>query len=309
MEGDAVYLCLVYENYRHYRDYNKFHEISLTINQVSIKEKYIDKDDYKMEFFEVPTEYAEKVFRYIQDKYVKSPFPINVRSGELQTTCGDFIKKINSIRQEKTTTTTLSSITPMITTTTITTTPPPSPHHHPHHHHQPLLTLPAHPPTPSLTPPSHKLIALIGNKNNGGVSVVCNGENTPLAEFFHQISHHPTLQVLQYATMMAGEVNTIITTFHQEFQHLRFPLPDFDLSWYRVKEQEVLHWLNKRSVVNTTGTPTTTMADPPITPTTLPSESVFTTPPLFDTDQFIIPDTPDTPDIPDTPVKKRKTLG
>jgi hypothetical protein len=98
MEGDVIYLYLMYENYRHYKDYNKFYEILLAINQVSIKKKYIDKDNYKMKFFEVPTEYVKKMFKYIQDKYVKSLFSINVRSGELQTTCGDFIKKINNIR-------------------------------------------------------------------------------------------------------------------------------------------------------------------------------------------------------------------
>jgi len=74
---------MVYENYRHYKDYNKFHEISLTISQVNIKEKYIDKDDYKIEFFEVPAEYAEKVFRYIQEKFFKSLFSINLRNEEL----------------------------------------------------------------------------------------------------------------------------------------------------------------------------------------------------------------------------------
>jgi hypothetical protein len=75
-----------------------------------------------------------------------------------------------------------------------------------------------------------------------------------------------------------------------------------------VKEQEVLYWLNKRSVVNTTDTLTiiTTMVDPFITLTTLSNKSVFTTPPLFDINQFIIFDTLDTLKI---PVKKRKTLS
>src|ERR1700677_1967930 len=97
----AVYLYMVYENYMHYREYNRFHELSLTTNRVEIKERYMDKDKYELEFFEVPLEYAEKIFAYIKDKFIKSDFPFNVRSGMLQSTLGDFIRKCNSIKEEK----------------------------------------------------------------------------------------------------------------------------------------------------------------------------------------------------------------
>jgi hypothetical protein len=52
----------MYENYRCYRNYNKFHEIGVTMNQVKIKEKYIEKEHYKLEFFSVS---AKKVYKYI----------------------------------------------------------------------------------------------------------------------------------------------------------------------------------------------------------------------------------------------------
>jgi hypothetical protein len=101
MTTTIVYLYMVYENYMHYMAYNKFHELSLTTNQVEIKKKYMIKDKYELEFFEVPPEYAQKIFIYIRDKYIKSDFPFNVRSGELQSTLGTFIKKCNSIKEEK----------------------------------------------------------------------------------------------------------------------------------------------------------------------------------------------------------------
>ena len=60
-----TYLCIMYKNFKYYKKYNKFYEISFITNQVEIKEKYMDKDKYKMEFFEIPQEYEEKVINYI----------------------------------------------------------------------------------------------------------------------------------------------------------------------------------------------------------------------------------------------------
>ena len=96
-----TYLYIVYENYKHYKDFNKFHEIALTTSQVEVREKYIDKDEYKVEFFLIPPGFADRVFKYIQNKFIRSTFPFNVRDGELQTTCTEFINKCNQIRQEK----------------------------------------------------------------------------------------------------------------------------------------------------------------------------------------------------------------
>lgn len=266
---DTVYLYLVYENYRHYKDYNKFHEISLTTNQVEVKEKYIDKDTYKMEFFEVPIEYAEKVFRYIQERFFKSPFPLNLRSGELQSACSDFIKKINSIRQEKGTSPTITY--PTITTTISSHLPLPSISSLPQ-----LLPLALSLPSPS--PSTHKLIALIGNKNNGGVTVISNGDNV---DFLHQISQHPTLQLLQHALMTVEEVDSITTSFYQEFSHLKMPPQpeDFNLAWYRMSEQVVLIWLQGRNNAKYHQADQS-MASPPLSEETIP--------PLFDVDDIII---------------------
>jgi hypothetical protein len=153
-----VYVYLVYENYRRYRDYNKFQEIGITANQVKIKEKY------KLEFFSVPAEYVERVYRYIQEKFVKFPFPISVRSGELQCSCSDFITKCNNLQQEKALTLTTNT-TPL------------------------LLTLP--PPPPALllidagTPhaPSTKVIVLVKNKENEDVTVISSDPSTFLMAF------------------------------------------------------------------------------------------------------------------------------
>src|SRR6185312_2808532 len=96
-----VYLYVVYELYFRYKEYNKFHEIALTSNQLEIKEKYLGRDDIKIDFFGVATEYANKVLKYVQDKYVKASFPFNVKSGELQSVCSEFINKCNSLVTEK----------------------------------------------------------------------------------------------------------------------------------------------------------------------------------------------------------------
>lgn len=71
---------------------NKFYEITLITNQVEIKNKYIDKDEYIIKFLVTLPGYANKVFNYIQDK---TNFLINVRNSELQSTCKEFISKCN----------------------------------------------------------------------------------------------------------------------------------------------------------------------------------------------------------------------
>jgi hypothetical protein len=206
-----IYVYLVYENYRCYRDYNKFHEIGITANQVKIKEKYIEKEHYKLEFFSVPAEYVERVYRYIQEKFVKSLFPIFVRSGELQSFCSDFITKCNNLQQEKALTLTTHA-TPL------------------------LLTLPPPPPAPLLInagtshAPSTKMIVLIKNKENEDVTVISSNPSTSFMAFYHQITQQPTLQVLQSICMDAKEVEEITRGFYVHFgphksssQHFSLP--------------------------------------------------------------------------------------
>src|SRR3978361_1635496 len=91
MEVHITYLSIVYEDYKHYKKYNKFHEISLTNSQVEVKDRHIDKDHYKIEFFATPPGYFLKILKYIQNKFQISSFPLNVRKGELQAVCIDFI--------------------------------------------------------------------------------------------------------------------------------------------------------------------------------------------------------------------------
>jgi hypothetical protein len=220
MDSSIVYLYMVYENYRRYKDYNKFYEISLTDNQVLIKEKYMDKDDYKMEFYEVPREYAGKVFKYVQDRFIKSNFPINVRSGELQSACIDFIKKCNNIKQEKVATG-LEEVTVAKKASLLTLLPPP------------------------LLLPSSKLIALIANKATGELTVVHSVDTNSPPEFLQQISQYPSLQVLQCTSLALTEVDHIISAFHKDFYHLKSTSGDMELPWYRVSEVEVLQWLEQ----------------------------------------------------------------
>ena len=268
MAATAVYLYMVYENYRHYKDYNKFHELSLTTNQVEVKERYIDKDEYKLEFFEVPSEYAEKIFAYIRDKFIRSNFPFNVRNGELQSTLIDFIRKCNSIKEEKASsaTTSFSPLTSVI----------------------PKLLQP--PPSSLSTPLSmneSKLIALIKNKNNGELTVV--SETASPAQFFQQLSHYSSLQLLQHAIMPLSEVDGIINTFHKDFQHLKTISEDLNLPWYKMSEVEVLHWLHGRNNASSIVTPSQTPMTSPL------SESFFLTPSLFNIDDIILSGTNSTP--------------
>ena len=93
-------------------------------------------------------------------------------------------------------------------------------------------------------PTTHKLIVLIGNKIHGRMTVISSDGNT--LDFFHQVSQHPTLQLLQHAWMTVKEVDSIIHAFQQEFSHLKI-LKEFNLPWYSVTEQVVLMWLQGRN--------------------------------------------------------------
>lgn len=218
--ASIIYLCLVYENFRRYKDYNKFYEISLTTNQVVIKEKYMDKNDYKLEFYEVPTEYADKVYKYVADKFIMSSFPFNVRSGELQSATEEFIKKCVAIKQEK------EKLAPL---------PPlPSP--------SPLLLLP--PPVTTFS-----TLALLTNKISEELTVVCSVEGLPPQEFFQQVAQYSFLQVLQHASLPSPQVDAALNAFHQDFQHFKTLSNELGLSWYKVSEVSVLQWWQKREPV------------------------------------------------------------
>lgn len=221
--SSVVYLCLVYENYRHYRDYNKFHEICLTLNQVLIKEKYIHKDEYIIEFHQVPTGFGERVYEYIKDKFIKTLFPFNVKKGELQSVCIEFINKCREIQQEKS-----KLIEPLVPSAS------PSP---------PQLLLGSAPSMPI------KLIALIQHSTQGGIAVVTNNNTLTPNEMYQQLcqQYAGTLQVLQYTTMTLEEVNAIIDSFHKDFHFCRLHHNELGLSWYKTTEAEVIQWLQKKN--------------------------------------------------------------
>jgi len=158
-----VYFYIVYEPFFRYKEYDKVYEIDITSSQVDIKEKYLDKDKYKIEFFEITSEYSSKVMKYIQEKYIKSSFPINIRSGELQVTCMEFIKKCNDLMQEK-----LKDRIGI-------------------NNNMPLL----------LTSP-HKIIAMVKHKGTNEVTVVCNNDVISPNDFISQLTSH----VLLHASLL-----------------------------------------------------------------------------------------------------------
>lgn len=172
-----MYLYLVYESFIRYKHYDKFYEVAITETTVSIREKYIDKDSYKLEFFELLQEYAEKTLRYIQDKFLKSSFPVNVRSGELQGVCKEFISRCKTIHEEKLR-------------------PPPPPR-----------ALPVQ--MPAQQQQQQRAIALI--------IVVCNSDALTLAEFLQQVFVCSELQVCQHAMMLTEQVTMLMGWFHTEF--------------------------------------------------------------------------------------------
>ena len=220
-----VYLYLVYESYFRYKNYDKFYEINLTTSQVDIKEKYLDKDKYILQFFEVMSEYASKVLTYIQDKYVKSSFPINVKSGELQATCSEFIHKCNSLLQEKMRDNLSQSLAPMI--------------------------------TPQL---QHKAIAMVKHKETGQVTVVCNNEQLTPADFIDQLVRCLLLHVCQHAIMLSTQVDTIISAFMADFQCVKTSNTELGLTWYKTTEQEITQWLSVKNI----NTPSILPLTPPL---------------------------------------------
>jgi hypothetical protein len=228
-----MYLYIVYKNFKYYKNYNKFYEIALTNNQAEIKDKYIDKDEYKIEFFATPPEYSQKILKYIQDKFIKSNFPFKIKEGELQATCNDFINKCNQIIQEKS-----SFINYNNNSNSNNISPPP------------LLSIQYH--TPPLIIESsfqkQKLIALFSNKTNNEMTVLCNNESMAISpsEFLNAISQMNTFQVLQSAIIPANEVDAIIHSFQESFHHLKTLSSDLQLPWYKISEQEVMCWLQTK---------------------------------------------------------------
>jgi len=203
---NKVYFYLVYESFFRYKDMNKFHDINLTTNQVSIKEKYLDKDNYKMEFFEVAPEYADKVMKYMQDKHIKSSFPINMKAGELQASCSEFIHKCNNLMVEKI-----------------------------QQKSAPLMLQP--PPLPE------KAVAMIKHKETNFITVVCNSDMIVPSDFISHLLECMVLQVCQHAILLAAQVDTIVSSFNNDFRHMKTPSTDLNLIWYKTTEQEVTQWL------------------------------------------------------------------
>ena len=230
-----TYLYLVYESFFRYKDKEKFFEIDLTTDQLDIKEKYIDKDKYKMEFFEVASEYASKVLKYVQDKHIKSSFPIIMLKGELQSSCSEFIKKCNDLMMEKKRDNNPSS-------------------------HQPLLGVSQQ----QQQQQQHKAIALIGHRQTGDITVVCNSNTVSPQEFLTQVLNHVLLHVCQHAVMLAAQVDLIISSFQHDFQGSKSANSELSLTWYKVSEHDITQWLAMKSY--STSPPAPLPAPPPLAP-------------------------------------------
>lgn len=210
---NKTYLYMVYETYFRYKEYDKFHEVDLTDNQLDIKEKYLEKEKYKMEFFEVAAEYASKVFRYIQDKFIKSSFPINVRSGELQSACSDFIRKCNDLMVEK-----MKNNMPLF-------------QQQQQQQHQ-----------------QHKAIALVVHRETSNITVVCNSSSITPADFMQQLLNLVVLHVCQHAIMLAEQVDLIMSSFQGDFASVKSSSTEMGLAWYCTTEQVVAEWMARNNI-------------------------------------------------------------
>ena len=205
-----MFICMVYEQYFRYKQYDKFHEVSLAVTVVDIKEKYIENDTYKLEFFEVPPEYGEKVLKYLQDKHLKTSYPVKLYSGVLQKACHEFISKCNQIVEEK-----RHQVTPWLDVSA------------------PIST--------------QRVIALIKHKLTEEVTVVCNRETISPSDFLQNLTSYTCVSLCEHALMLAEQINTLLTWFHQEFTTYRSQNTDMGLSWYKVSDICVLQWLSEKN--------------------------------------------------------------
>ena len=151
--------------------------------------------------------------KYIQEKYIKSSFSINIRSGELQATCIEFIKKCNDLMQEK-----LKDRIGI-------------------NNNMPLL----------LTSP-HKIIAMVKHKGTNEVTVVCNNDVISPNDFISQLTSHVLLHVSQHALMLSDQVDMIIGSFHSDFKGYKSLNNDLNLVWYKVTEEDITRWLASRPI-------------------------------------------------------------
>ena len=208
-----MYLYLVYEPFFRYKNYDRFY-VALIESTVTVRERYIEKDTYKLEFFEGMQAYAERVLQYLQDKFLRSSFPINIRSGELQAACKEFIAKCKAIYEEK----------------------------------QRLSALPPVPtPLFSAQTATQRVLALIRHRASEELTVVNNSEPVGTTEFLQQLYTCAVIQVCQQALMPAEQGTMLVGCFHEEFLHCRSGSSELNLMWYRASEQEVLRWLQQRS--------------------------------------------------------------
>ena len=230
--SSKTYLYLIYESFFRYKDKEKFFEIDLTTDQLDIKEKYIDKDKCKMEFFEVASEYASKVLKYVQDKHIKSSFPIIMLKGELQSSCSEFIKKCNDLMMEK---------------------------KRDNPSHQPLLGVSQQ----QQQQQQHKAVALIGHRQTGDITVVCNTSTVSPQEFLTQVLNHVLLHVCQHAIMLAAQVDLIVSSFQHDFQGFKSANSELSLTWYKVSEHDITQWL---AMKNYSTSPPAPLPAPPLTP-------------------------------------------
>jgi hypothetical protein len=207
METKKTYLYIVYKNYKRYRNFNKFYEIELTVDQLAIKEKYIDKDEYKFEFFAVLPEFAQTVLKYLYEKFVKSNFPLKIESGELQAACIEFINKCNQHVQEKS--------------------------KHATNHALALTQQQCQVLLPFQEVSTMQIqVILLGNKVNGEVTVFCS--TASLSALVEQLSQFGSFQVLDITVINASEVDCIMQSFQSMFSHLKTLSTNLQLLWYKI---------------------------------------------------------------------------
>jgi hypothetical protein len=255
----VTYIYLVYENVKRYKEYNRFHEISLTTSQVSIKEKYMDKDSYRLEFYEVPTEYAEKVLAHVKSKHQIDSLPVNIRSKHVQETCAKLVEKCNEIMREKYKVPQVKS--PSVPEHMLSSAPGylsssfpvdsmvASPSRALEAFMMPQASNIIEHHIPSSTGGDGvrvKVLCIIAHRDSREIAVIYNSPESPespdIAQIEAHISRYASIHLLQYSIMSSADVDTTIEAFHKYFGIARSPSSDLGLPWYKIAEADILQW-------------------------------------------------------------------
>lgn len=178
--------------------------MGLTESKVPIKKKYIENNTYKLEFFELPGGYEKRILSYLQEKHLKSSYPIRIKSGELQATCLEFISKCRELEKNK-----QESQLPV-------------------------------PPSLNNIVMVQRAIALIKHKQTQEVAIVCNSESMPSDDFIRQLFNMTAIVVVQHAILLNDQVSFLFTQFYNEFSSCKSTNSDLGLVWYRVDDSLVI---------------------------------------------------------------------